>query len=340
MRLRPFVLVAMLGLVLATSAVARVGVDRGPPRPPSSQSDARLEQEIARLSAAVGGEVGVAARVLESGRQVAMNRDARFPMASTFKVAVAATILSQVDAGLLSLGQIVPVRPDQVVDTDGIARVFPPRDLSVSVEVLLEAMLTQSDNTATDVLVELAGGPAAVTGWVRGQGILDLSVDRDTAGLIRSYFDLPPGPVVEGLRAAAQADPQRVAREDRPKPAFDDDPRDTSTPEAMLRLLSRIYRGEALSRPSTERIRAMMQRCATGQARLRGRLPPGTVVLDKTGTLGGSLNDVGVVSLPNGLGHLVIVVFIKKSPVPFEDRERLIADIGRAIYDFMLFASP
>ncbi len=59
---------------------------------------------------------------------------------------------------------------------------------------------------------------------------------------------------------------------------------------------------------------------------------------DKTGTLGGSVNDAGVITLPQNEGEVVIAVFIKKSDLPFEARERVIADIGRAIYDFYLFA--
>ena len=64
----------------------------------------------------------------------------------------------------------------------------------MSVANLLELMMTVSDNTATDVLTKLAGGPAAVTGWVRAQGVEGLRVDRDTAGIIRDFFGIGPGP--------------------------------------------------------------------------------------------------------------------------------------------------
>jgi beta-lactamase class A len=61
------------------------------------------------------------------------------------------------------------------------------------------------------------------------------------------------------------------------------------------------------------------------------------VVAEKTGTIGGSVNNVGVITLPGNAGKLVVAIFIKKSSKPIEDRERTIADIARALYDYYLF---
>ena len=82
-----------------------------------------------------------------------------------------------------------------------------------------------------------------------------------------------------------------------------------------------------------------MERNTTGKARIRGRLPQGTLVAEKTGTIGGSLNNVGVITLPGGGGQLLLAVFIKQSKKPFEDRERVIADLSRALYDYYLFGA-
>jgi beta-lactamase class A len=68
-------------------------------------------------------------------------------------------------------------------------------------------------------------------------------------------------------------------------------------------------------------------------------LMSGTVAKDKTGTIGGTLNDVGIIDLPDGRGHIIVAVYIKKSPKPFEAREQVIAQIGRSIYDYMLIES-
>ena len=241
------------------------------------------------------------------------NADERFPMASTFKVAVAGAILADVDAGRLKLDQMVAIERTAIVPSEVIADRFMHPGVSLSVANLLELMLTQSDNTATDVLTRLAGGPAAVTAWVKQQGVQGLRIDRDTAGILREFFDLPAGPFLDAITAAEKSDPKLGEMGSRPKPSFDDDPRDTSTPNAMAQLLTQIFSGRALSAASTTELIGMMERCRTGMARMRGKLPAGTVVADKTGTIGGSVNDVGVITLPAGQGQVVIAVFVKKS---------------------------
>ncbi|HMN46486.1 MAG TPA: class A beta-lactamase [Povalibacter sp.] len=313
-------------VLLATRALA------GAPTAP-------IEAEIQRLAVIGGGTVGVAAwRIDGQGPRVLVNAGERFPMASTFKIAVAGALLAQVDAGRLDLQQMIAVDPALYVPSEVIADRFIHPGVSLSLHNLLELMLTQSDNTATDVLTKLAGGPQAVTAWVHRQQVEDLRVDRDTAALLRDFFVLPAGPIEKAFAQAVQQNPALEKQGGLPNPAFDDDVRDTSTPDAMTQLLTRIFRGEALSAGSTRTLVAIMERCRTGDARLRGRLPPGIVVADKTGTIGGSINDVGVITLPDGRGQIAITVFIKKSALPFAQRERAIAEIARVVYDYFLFA--
>ncbi|NUQ17322.1 MAG: class A beta-lactamase [Sphingomonas sp.] len=323
-------LIAFVALALATAA------------PVSAASTAPVQAEISRIAHDIDGTVGVAAWRLDGrGPRVLLNAEQQYPMASTFKVAVAGTILSQVDSGRLSLGQMVPIDPNMMVESEGLAETFKHPGVSVSVENLLELMLTVSDNTATDTLEKLAGGPAVVTRWVRSQGVEGLRVDRDTAGLIRDFYGLPPGPSFPAsLEAGLKANPSLEDKGDKPDPKFDNDPRDTSTPVAMAELLQRIYTGKALSPASTDLLRQIEERTTTGKARIRARLPAGTTVAEKTGTIGGSVNNVGVITLPGSAGKLVVAIFIKKSSKPVEDRERVIADISRTLYDYYLLQAP
>ena len=73
----------------------------------------------------------------------------------------------------------------------------------------------------------------------------------------------------------------------------------------------------------------------TGEARLRATLPKGTPVADKTGTgeAGSSTNDVGIITLPEGKGHLAMAVLINGSKLPSEEQEKLIAELARVAYD-------
>jgi beta-lactamase class A len=115
---------------------------------------------------------------------------------------------------------------------------------------------------------------------------------------------------------------------------FDGDPRDTSTPEAMSELLLKLY-SQPILKPETKLLLLdILRRCETGLTRLKGSLPPNTEVLHKTGTIGMTANDVGIVTLPNDAGHLVVSIFTMTSEKPLPDRERSIAEVARVLYDY------
>ncbi len=297
-------------------------------------------RSLSRIGAGSAGEVGVAAWRLDgTGPGVLVNADDRFPMASTFKVAVAGAVLKRVDDGSVSLDQMIPITLDQMVDSEILQDRFIHPGVSLSVYNLLELMLTQSDNTATDYMLRVAGGPAAVNAWVRSQGVQALSVEGGTDEIIRRFAGISPaaGPFHAAIAAKFAADPKAASQLDLPNPAFDNDLRDSASPRAMARLLSRIFSGSALSAKSTQILKDIMGRCRTGPLRLRGQMPPDSPVAHKTGTIGGTINDVGVITLPGEAGQVVVAVFIKGSDATAEQRELAIAQIGRSVRDYFLF---
>jgi beta-lactamase class A len=148
---------AIMPLLLAT-----VGVAQPLAAQPATQSSATaaLDQQIARLAQGAGGVVGVAAWRLDGkGPRILLNGGEAFPMASTFKIAVAGKILERVDKGELKLDQMIDVPTDMLSPSEVIADRLIHPGISLSVYNLLELMLTQSDNTATDVLTKAAGPP-------------------------------------------------------------------------------------------------------------------------------------------------------------------------------------
>ena len=330
--------VCVIAALLLASAPATAQI--APVASAAASAPRNLENEIRRIADGAGGTMGIAAWRLDGkGPRVLLNGDQLFPMASTFKVAVAGAILRRVDAGELTLRQMVEVTPDMIVPSEVIADRFIHPGVSLSVHNLLELMMTQSDNSATDVLTKLAGGPAEVTRWVRAQGVEDQRVDRDTRSLLRDFYGIQGGgTIAEAFAAAAKAQPDLGRRASQPNPVFDADPRDTSSPEAMASLLTAIFSGRALSPESTRVLTEIMERCRTGANRLPGRMPPGTVIARKTGTIGGTVNDVGMITLPGDAGKIVIAAFVKESDRPAADRERAIAEIARSVRDYFLLA--
>lgn len=123
-----------------------------------------LERALSKLVAERSGDYGIAALDLRDGSTVSINGDTPFPMASTVKLAIAATYLADVDQGRRSLGDMIFGRPAAKV---------------------LELMIVRSDNQATDQLLATLGGPAVIQQWLGSQKIAGIRMDRTIAQLLR-----------------------------------------------------------------------------------------------------------------------------------------------------------
>jgi beta-lactamase class A len=285
--------------------------------------------------------VGVSAYHLESGRRISLRGGERFPMASSYKVPIAVELLRRVDVGEITLDSMVTLKPSDLHPGSGtLGDLFNKPGVALSLRNLLELMLLISDNSATDMVLERAGGGAAVTARMKALGLEGINVSRPTVNLIADWAGLKALPPV-GEWSSSLWDPLFEAVEEAEAKAaaaaFDKDPRDTSTPDAMVELLTKIHH-KSLHKPETaELLLDIMRRCQTGEHRLKGLLPDGAIVAHKTGTIGGTTNDVGILTLPGGAGHVAISVFVKESTKPVADRERVIAQISRAVHDFFLF---
>lgn len=282
-------------------------------RPPS------LADQIAAGAFSDAGRIGVAATDLETGETISYAGHDPFPMASTVKIAIAGAYLSGVDKGRFDLDQLYR---------------FGRRGRAVaSARQLIERMLIRSDNGAADILLKAVGGTDAVNNWLVRAGVRGAHMDRTIARLVyddrgRTGRVMPanlPRTPLEVAQSATLNDDGEV------NPAFVGDARDTATPSAMVRLLAKLHKGTLLSGESTHYLFTVMARCVTGPHRIKGKLPAGTLVAHKTGTLAGVSDDVGVITLPNG-HHLAVALFAKGMRSEWE-RDRTIAQLARLLYD-------
>ena len=330
MKLIPFVLSTVI------SSLCMRGFAQAPVADVSLQ---RLEREIARLASSAGGIVGASAIHIESGRRVSVNGDARFPMASVYKIPIAIQLLARVDQEEVKLDQTVEIKPRDIRPNGTIRSLLSKPGLTLSVRNLLELTLLVGDNSAADLLLRLAGGPQAVTARMRAIGVNGIDVSRPVINLLADSvgIQLPPESewTPELLDKLYEATTPETRKEASVK--WNADPRDTSTPDAMAALLVRVHRKDLLKRESAELLLDGLLRNQDGDTRLKGMLPSGTVVAHKMGSIGGSTNDVGVITLPDTAGHIAIAVFVKSSDKDEVERERAIAQIARTVYDFFLF---
>jgi beta-lactamase class A len=307
-----------------------------------SGSPSELTGEIVRLEKASGGTVGLGAVHLETGRSVGYNADVRFPMASTYKVPIAVQLLSRVEKGEVRLTDMITIEKSDLHPGSGtIAQLLTKPGVVLSLHNLLELMLIVSDNSAADLCLESAGGSAAVTRRMRELGIDAIDVSRPTFVSILNSLGITifkEGDAYDEVQAFGAL--SRVTEPMRQQAwlAFLDNPRDTATPAAMAGLLQKVWAKEALSDDNTQLLLDIMKRCQTGKDRIRGLLPPGTLVFNKTGTINKVSNDVGIVELPDDAGHIVLAIFIKDTKLESSDADNIIANLARSVYDYFLFS--
>lgn len=260
----------------------------------------RAERALAALEARVGGRLGVFALDTGTGRHVAQRADERFAMCSTFKWALAAAVLAEVDRGALSLDARVPYGAADLLEYAPATRAR-VADGAMTVGELARVAVTVSDNTAANLLLARVGGPSGVTRFARAQGDAVTRLDRTEPTLNENA----PG-----------------------------DPRDTTSPRAMAGLMRRVLCGDsALSPASRERLRAWLRACETGHQRLRAGLPRGWDVGDKTGTGGRcAVNDVAL-ARPPGRAPLVIAAYTSDGDAGLAALSRALADVGRIVAD-------
>jgi len=267
-----------------------------------------LEAQIARLADPAGGRIGVAAIDLGTGEQVSILGNQRFPMASTSKIAIAATFLEGVDKGRWTLDQQFPLMVPQASKrlSTKTAPVRPGRLMSA--REMIDRMITRSDNQATDGMLAVVGGPQAVNSWVRRAGISadGFSLDRDIATLVRDETEFDPATYI--------------------------DKRDSATPLAMAQMLSGLHQGKWLSAQSRAVLIGAMERCITGKNRIPGKMPSNVLVAHKTGSLYNTSSDVGIITLPNGRS-IALAIYVTGGKMDRAYRIDRIANIARALHD-------
>ena len=254
-------------------------------------------ERIAALEKLHGGRLGISVLDTSTGRRLEYRASERFAMCSTFKALLVGAVLALVDTGGESLERWVPYGRADLLEYAPIAKAHLGEG-GMRVGALCSAAVEYSDNTAANLLLARVGGPPGLTTYLRGLGDTVTRLDRDEPTL---NTDIPG------------------------------DPRDTTTPAAMVGLLERILLGNALSSTSRARLFAWMERVNTGRDRLRAGLPSTWRVGDKTGTCGpGTLNDLAI-AWPPGRAPVLIAVYSTHLNGGIEAGSAALAEVARVV---------
>ncbi|MBU3059262.1 MAG: class A beta-lactamase [Pseudomonas indica] len=259
-----------------------------------------FERRLSRIEGDIGGRLGVALLDLGTGLRAGWRQDERFPMCSTFKFLAAAAILARQDQELDSLERRVKFAAADLVEYSPATG--PRADgEGMTLAELCEAAVTLSDNTAGNLMLNSLGGPEGLTAFARSLGDDITRLDRYETALNEAL----PG-----------------------------DPRDTTTPAAMLADMRELLLGTALSPASRERLQGWLVANKTGDARLRAGLPKDWRVGDKTGSGDrGTANDIAILWPPRR-EPMLVTVYLTGSDADMNRRNAAIAEVGKLISGF------
>jgi beta-lactamase class A len=268
--------------------------------------DQELEQRLRIICDRAQGTVGLSVVHIESGKTISINGKSQLPLYSVFKLPLAIAVLKDTEENRLRLDQKIHVTPAETVPGAPENTALWQKPVDFTIEQLLGLSISRSDNTSSDKLLQLAGGPLKVTERMRSLGFQNLDIHSTVAEFAKS----------------------------RQNP-------NTGSAEDLANLLVQLHQGKILQSSQLSLLIGFMQRATTGLHRLRGDLPNGTLIADKTGSgekdaitgVTKATNDVGIITLPSGRGHLAIAVLVSESNLPDAAQEKLIAELARTAYD-------
>jgi beta-lactamase class A len=285
----------------ATAGLAASLFGAGFSRPrPAWAFASSLESDIAAIEAKSGGRLGVAVLDTASGARTDHRGNERFPLCSTFKVLAVSAVLKRAEAGREHLDRRIAIKRAELI---AYSPVLKDRiGDSMTLVDLCAAAMTESDNTAADLVLKNLGGPAAVTAYARTLGDTVTHLDNSEPLLNR-------------------AKPFGLSKSD------------TTSPSAMVNDLQALVLGDALAPNSRDQLKTWLLGCKTGDRRLRAGLPDGWQCGDKTGSdeSNGSTNDIGVLWPPQQRPPVIVAAYLTQTKAKYEDREAALADVGRAV---------
>lgn len=305
--LRLLLLVSALSLACSKSTTtAEVRNIQSPSPALTVAQDQELEQRLKLICDRAQGTVGLSLIHIESGKMIAINGSSQLPLYSVFKLPLAIVVLKDVEENRVRLDQQIHVTPAEIVQgTPGNTALW-QKPIDVTIERLIELSIARSDNTSADKLLQVVGGPGKVTERMRSLGFQNIDIHSTVAEYVKT-----------------RQNPNIGSADD------------------LVKLLGQLHEGKIVKDAHQKLLIGFMEQANTGLNRLRGDLPRGTVVAEKTGSgerdavtkVAKATNDVGIITLPSGRGHLAMAVLVSGSKLTDAEQEKIIAELARAAFD-------
>jgi len=265
----------------------------GPQEPPLDSAEwNQMINDIKKQARSWRARTGIFVKDLKTGKEWELNPDEKFRSASLIKVPIAVSVMEKVKAGELTLDKEIKISRQNRISGSGTLR-WENDGTPVSVADILRHMITESDNTATRMMINEIGMDE-LSRMFRELGLKTTNITPDGMSLTS----------------------KKIKNDN------------YTTPREMAGLLERIYRRQLIDRTSSEYLLALLKRTKSHN-RLKKGLPDGWELGHKTGLLRSSCHDAGIVFSPRG-DYLIVVM---TGEVPnYSVAKSFITSVGKLTY--------
>ncbi len=257
-----------------------------------------LEKKLNELASHIDGKVAFAVKNFITGREFHLNSSQRFHAASIIKLPILGELFRQALDGVVSLDSEVVLRQPDIVDGAGVLLEMHP-GISLTLRDLARLMIVVSDNTASNMLIDLLGFEA-INNFIAAAGMDETCLNKK--------FMLPlKAPHLFNYTTAADT----------------------------LMFLFKLYNNELLSEDFTAEAISILSR-QQYREKIPKYLPREIVVANKTGEVSGVRHDAAIVMAPAAPYGIVVFTSDLKNEY---DGDETVAQISLAVYDGFVSAS-
>lgn len=272
-----------------------------------SQTD-KLRNEITEYLIGKDLKAGISFYSFTNGDTLSINGDDFFPMQSVFKFHIGLAILNKADKGELNIEDKILIKKEDLKENtwSPIREINPEGNFSLTIAELLSYSVSESDNNACDILIEIAGGTEQIQKYFDDIGLKDFYI---------------------------------VATEYEMHRDWETQFRNKTTPKSSTEIIKKIYSDNLFSKKSFDFLYKIMTETKTGQKRIKEQLPEGSIIGHKTGTSGkndgiiAAVNDIAFISLPNGFKY-ILSIYLTDSKLDYPEAEKVMSDISKIVSDF------
>ncbi|MBC7555668.1 MAG: class A beta-lactamase, subclass A2 [Chryseobacterium sp.] len=274
-----------------------------------AQNKHNLEAQINKISEGQNAIVAVSVLGIEKPFVLNIKGNEHLPMQSIFKFHIALAVLNLVDERKLNLNQKILIKKTDLLENtwSPIREKHPNGNVELTVGEIIKFTVAESDNNGCDLLLKLIGGTKTVQNFMNKKSVKDFQIkynEKECHEILDLQYE------------------------------------NYSSTNSIVGLLKDFQEGKIVSESSTNFLIKIMAETSTGANRLSGQLPK-NILAHKTGTsftvegLTAATNDMGIVTLPNG-NHYAICVFVSNSKEIEKVNCKIIADVSKLIYDYLL----